>query len=50
METPEHDDIHADEEPDAAAEGAEPGFGEQDEVAKEQEWAEDAEEGGASEH
>lgn len=45
----EHDEV----DPDEIAEGEEiapdPGFGEQDEAAQEQEWEEDAAEGGASE-
>jgi hypothetical protein len=50
MSEHEHEEI----DPDEVAEGApiepDPGFGEQDEAAQEEEWSEDAAEGGASEH
>jgi hypothetical protein len=49
METmPDDDAVEPSEE--TGIDGPEPGFGEQDEAAQEQEWAEDAEEGGASQH
>lgn len=44
--TPEDDQIEPSEE---TGIGTEPGFGEQEEAAQEEEWAEDAEEGGVSE-
>ena len=52
METiqPDDDEVQADELAAAAADGPEPGFGEPEEAAQEAEWAEDAQEGGASEH
>lgn len=45
--TPDHDEIQPDDE---AVLEPEPGFGEHEEAAQEQEWAEDAQEGGATEH
>lgn len=49
METPPQDDgVVPNEE--TAIDGPAPGFGEHEEAAQEQEWAEDAQEGGATEH